>query len=138
MSTNPFAIVVKHKALFKTPKGMLTVEQVYDVPLTSTGLSLEDIAQTCATEVQKLSTGGNKFVSKAKPAKGLQLAKAKLEVVIYIIADKEAAEERLRKQQSNATKRAKLLGALEASDNKAIGEMSREELLKQLRQIDEA
>lgn len=86
MSMNLFEFAVRNKLRFDSSKGQLTVEQLFDVPLTARGaFSLNAIAQTIDAELN--SSGVKNFVQEGTEDRKRKLLEKKLAVVVAVIED---------------------------------------------------
>ncbi len=132
---NIFEIASRRKFRFESVKGPLTVEQLWDLPLTSpltasvTGAKadLDSIARGVNFDLKGVTE--ESFVN-VRPDPRKPDLETKLELVKYIIAEKikEAAEK--------TAKRRTLLDALAAREQAELTSASKEELLKQLEALD--
>lgn len=132
-----FQAALRGKFRFRSANGLLTTEQLFDLPLTSTigKANLNDIAVGIADELDK--TGTRSFVTSASTDPARTQLSLQLEVVKSVIATKEAenaaARERLAKRQERET----LLDAIAAADARELGAKSGDELRKQLAALDD-
>ena len=118
---------------FPSPRGELSTEQLWSLPLTSsTKANLNDIA--LAVDAELSSTATKSFVTVATPvSKTLTL---KMDVLKHIIKVKQ--EEALVKQtrEANATKRRAIEEALARKQSEKIDSASEEELLAELKALE--
>jgi hypothetical protein len=129
-----FEIAARKKFRFPSNKGLLTVEQLYDLPLTG-ATSLNSVAIAIDDELE--TTGRRSFVSEACTNPGRRELALKLDIVKHVISTKqdeaaaraEAAERKERKQ--------KLLAAIEAAEGRELGAASSADLRKQLAALDD-
>jgi hypothetical protein len=134
METNLFLIAAKQKLRFPSVRGELLTEQLWDLPLTATnGFSLDAVAKSINGSLRALNE--ESFVENTSSAEKTQLS-AQLEIVKFVIADKQAAAKAAAERAAKRARRHKLLEALEAKDNAAIEGMSREDILKELEEQD--
>lgn len=63
---NLFTYATKHKLRFDTPKGALSVEQLWDLPLEGNGANLYDIANELLTQIKSKPAKALSFFDKAK------------------------------------------------------------------------
>jgi hypothetical protein len=138
---NIFEQAARRKYRFPSAKGELTVEQLWDLPLIAapragTAIAdLDSIARGIAAELRGVTS--ESFVeTKPDPRKGD--LETKLEVLKHVIAAKQADAAAAKTAAERAEKRRKLVDAIAAKDEQAIQNMSKEELLKQLAEIDGA
>jgi hypothetical protein len=112
---------------FTTPKGSLTVEDLWDLPLTTTrdgAASLDNIAKALSKQIREADT--ESFVTPATKAD--EVLKLKLEIVKHVIAvrlEENAVE--LAKKTKAATKQ-KLLEVLDRKKNAQLENLSVEEI----------
>lgn len=131
---NMFEQATRNKLRFESTKGPLTVEQVWDAPLTSrNGFSLDDIAKQAKRELDALSE--ESFVEQVSPLKSV--AVLKLEVVKHIISVKLAEKEAASKRAERAELRRQLTEALAEKQSDTIKNMSSEEIQKRLKELED-
>lgn len=130
-----FETATRKKLRFKTDKGDMTAEQLWDIPLTSrTGFDLDTIAKGINSAVK--SSEEESFVAPQQPDR--YDFRLKLDIVKRIIAVKLEDAAKAKDAIVRAEKRRKLLDALSAKDDQALAAASREDILKQLAEIDAA
>lgn len=131
---NLFEVATRNKLRFESSKGPLSVEQVWDAPLTSrNGFSLDDIAKQAKRELDALSE--ESFVEQVSPLKSV--AVLKLEVVKHIITVKLAEKEAASKRAERAELRQQLTQALAQKQSEVIKNMSPEEIQKRLKELED-
>jgi hypothetical protein len=131
---NLFEIAARNKFRFVTTRGNVMLEDLFEMPLTSkSGFSLDDVAKGINRQLK--STEEESFVQPAVNI-GQQELRDKLDLVKMVIADKQAANERVRLAQEKRAKREKLLEQLERRNNAELEQMSKEDILKELEQLD--
>ena len=131
---NMFEQATRNKLRFESTKGPLSVEQVWDAPLTSrNGFSLDDIAKQAKRELDALSE--ESFVEQVSPLKSV--AVLKLEVVKHIISVKLEEKEAASKRAERAELRRQLTEALAEKQSDAIKHMSPEEIQKRLKELED-
>lgn len=128
---NLFEIASRKKLRIPTTKGDLTVEQLWDLPLKSTGLSLDKIAIDLNKQLENISIS---FVDEVKDTKSTN-TKVLFDIVLYIIsvrkAEVKAQEEKLAKQSQ-----LKFLEELQAKKRLAnLESLSEEEIAKQIAEL---
>lgn len=128
--TDLFVIASRKKFRFASERGDLTVEQLWDLPLTSkNGFNLNTIAIAINSELKGLAE--ESFVETSSNPRRRELEQM-LEIAKFIIATKQdetkAASERLARQAM----RNKLQEAIEAKEDQALVGSSIEELKAQL------
>ena len=132
--SNLFEIATRKAFRFQSNRGDLTTEQLWELPLTSrVGFDLDSVAKAVNAELKSV-TEESFVATRVNPRKGD--LEAKLDVLKHIIAVKiaeaEAATARVAKQE----KRAKILDALAAKENEELTQASKDDLLKQLAELD--
>lgn len=131
---NLFEVATRNKLRFESSKGPLSVEQVWDAPLTSrSGFSLDDIAKQAKRELDALSE--ESFVEQVSQLKSV--AVLKLEVVKHIITVKLAEKEAASKRAERAELRQQLTQALAQKQSEVIKNMSPEEIQKRLKELED-
>lgn len=132
---NLFRIAAKQKFRFESVRGDLTLEQLFDLPLTSrTGFDLDTVARTVNNDLKAI--GEESFVEPANNAGRLQLQR-KLDLVKLVIAEKQAAAAAADARATKAARRQEILTAMEAARRNELGAKSPEELAKMLEELDE-
>ena len=133
---NLFFIAAKAAMRFPSARGLLTVEDLFAMPLTSVnGFSLNDTAKSISTSLKAL--GEESFVDNGKDAAQKQQLTDALDIVKAVIADKQEANAAALRKKDKRERRTKLLEALEARDNADLASKSKEELLKELEELDD-
>ena len=135
---NIFETAARKKFRFDSEVGRLTTEQLFDLPLVKRArqaVDLDSVARAVAADLREVTT--ESFVQvETSPRKGD--LETKLEIVKHVIAVKQAEAAAALKRSENAEKRRKLLDALASAEAKEMSEMSKDDLLKQLAEIDDA
>ena len=134
-----FFYAAVHKLRYPSCTGMLTTEQLLDLPLVYSGSgaprpNLDDTAKAINIELRGYAE--ESFVRKGINRQEAQL-RVVLEVVKYIIAYKQDEDKKKADKAGKASKRAILLEAYEAKQKAELGAMSTEELLKQLAALED-
>lgn len=128
-----FAFATKKKFRFDTYKGQVTVEDLWDLPLTATNgrPNLDDIAK----ELYKKMKDENEM-SFVKPTsqvnKEFNIIKAKFDIVKYIIDVKLAEAEAAKKAKETKARNQRILGLIAQKEDEALASKSKEELLAML------
>lgn len=119
-----FADATRQKIRFETAQGCLTVEDLWDLPLTSTRrVHLDGIAIGLYQELQAQQVSFVEEVSKANT-----LLTLKFDVVKHIIAVKKADKLAAAQDADKAARKAKLLDILAHKQDAALEALSIEEL----------
>lgn len=134
-----FELASRKKLRFPSPVGELTTEQLWDLPLLASSMNrarsgdLDTIARTVNANLKAVTE--ESFVStNANPAKAIY--ELQLEILKHIIAVKQDEIARAKDRAEKAEKRRKLLDALAAKEEQEIGAKSKDELLKELAELD--
>lgn len=129
--------IYKHAAInkfrFTSSKGMLTVEDLFDLPLTSTTgkANLDDIARILFKQIKESEEVSFVNTPAAKDAD----AAIALEIVKDIIAHKKAENEaRAKSAEATATKQ-KIMALIDQKKDAAMSEKSIEELQAELAKL---
>jgi hypothetical protein len=137
-----FEIASRKKFTYPSVVGMLTTEQLWDLPLTATKsstsphrLDLDSVARAVNADLKSVTE--ESFVAvRPNPAKAD--LETKLEVVKHIIAVKQDERAKADAAADRADKRRKLAEALASKQDQALAAMSEEEIRKQLDELDAA
>ncbi|QEQ94875.1 hypothetical protein pEaSNUABM56_00076 [Erwinia phage pEa_SNUABM_56] len=122
-----FELATRQKLRFESPRGLLTVEDLWDLPMTG-AVSLDIVSKLANRDVKASEEESFVTASTAQSTKAL----LKLEVLKYIIAVRkdEIAQRQLVAQK--AERKQKLLSLLAEQDEAADKKLSRDEILKEL------
>lgn len=136
MSTlNDFEKATRMKLRFSTDKGDLTVEQLWDLPLTSEkGVSLDGIAIAANRELQSLATESFVSIATTNPRKGV--LELQLAVLKRIIAVKIEDNEKARLRAAASAERARLTEILANKEDAALANLSVEAIQQRLAELD--
>ena len=115
---------------FDTPKGVLSVEDLWQLPLTSnTGkANLDDIARELDSKIKNTSTVS--FVN--KPAKADETVQLGFDIVKRVIDVRLEERDAAATAEANKQKKQKLLAILEAKENEGLSQLSMEDLRAQI------
>lgn len=128
-----FKKAARLKLRFPSIKGHLSVEQLYDLPLTSkAGFDLDSVAKTINASLRVASE--DSFVN-TKPNLEKDLNQLCLDIVKEVIADKIAENEANTKAVANRHEREKLLTVLEGKKDAALANLSEAELEERIRAL---
>lgn len=125
-------LLAQSKARFNSPRGPLTVEDLFDLPLTGP-FSLDSISTIVLAEQDAQPRKSLVSIS-TKPAN--KIADAKVEVLTAIIEFKQTQLEAKEKQAINKQRKAKLMDQLANIEKGDIEKMSKEDVLKELASLD--
>lgn len=125
-----FEKATRQKYRFGTAQGVLTVEDLWDLPLTSArGASLDNIARALSKEVK--ATGENEsFVEQTQKAD--DSLQTKFEIVKHIIKVKLEDNAAARKAAENRATKEQLATIIARKQSAALEALSTEELLAKL------
>lgn len=131
---NLFLQATREKFRFESTKGDLSVEQLWDLPLTSrTGFDLDTVAK--AVNANLKSSNEESFVNVSNnPA--VSRLQAQLEVVKAIIEVKLAQAEAAKKRAEKAAERQRLMEVLHSKKDQELQGLSVEEIERRLSQLD--
>lgn len=131
---NLFLQATREKFRFESPKGDLSVEQLWDLPLTSrTGFDLDTVAK--AVNANLKSSNEESFVNvNNNPA--VSRLQAKLEVVKAIIEVKLAQAEATKKRAEKVAERQRLMEVLHSKKDQELQGLSVEEIERRLAQLE--
>lgn len=124
---NLFELATKEKYRFPSAKGLLTTEQLWDLPLLSKNACLNSIALTLHQELKETPTIS--FVSQTSGNVNTSLTN-KLDIVKHIIAIREEQNAAAKLVSENKAKKARILEILASKQDQALENKSEEELLK--------
>ena len=122
---NLFKLAARRKTRFNSTKGLITAEQLYDLKLTD----LDAIARGINTDLKSVTE--DSFIQTTPDPRRGQLQDA-LDLVIEVIADKQADAADSKKRIERAALRDTLKSALARKQDEALSETSIADLQKQL------
>jgi hypothetical protein len=115
-------------------RGDLTVEQLWDLPLSSRGgFDLDHVGRTLLAEIKAM---GEESLVETRPNPAKADAEARLEVLKFIIATRQEEARAAELRATRADQRRKVLDALAARDADDLSKASREELLARLEELE--
>lgn len=128
-----FANATRQKIRFQSVRGELSVEQLWDLPLSSkTGFDLDTIAKAVNKELKTVSE--DSFVAVKVNAQETELTLA-LDVLKHIIQVKLAEDAEAKQRVANAAERQRLIGILEKKQDQALEALTPEEIQKRLQAL---
>ena len=133
---NLFEIATRCKYRFRSSQGILNIEDLWHIDLASKSnqvANLNSIAIEIHQSIQALSV--ESFVSVNETPKLTELQN-KLDIVKHIIAYKQSIIEKAKQSKERAIQREKLKSALETKEESEISNLTKEELLKRLKELD--
>lgn len=135
-TTNLFEYAARKKLRFTSPRGLLTVEDLWDIPLrarNADGLDLNVVAKIAS---KALAETAENFVDTVKTAEHTNREMA-LEVVKYVIDTKINEEKAAAEKADKKKKKEALLTALSEKQAGKLSAMSEKELLRQIEALDD-
>lgn len=127
---NLFLLASRKKFRFPSEKGELTVEQLWDIPLTSrSGFSVNNIAIEVNRELRSLEE--DSFVETSRNPRRDTL-RSMLELLKIVISVRQEEAQRASAAAERATKRQKIMEAIEAKEQEELGSVSLDDLKLQL------
>jgi len=131
--TNLFEYATREELRFPSKKGDLSTEQLWKVKLRSIdGFDLEAIAQEVNKQYENSTQ--KRFVTNEPKTENIK-AKAKLDIVVYIIETKMREEAETKKRAENNQKLQTLFAALANKEQAKISGMSEEELRAEITKL---
>lgn len=135
--TDIFEIASRRKYRFPSAIGELTVEQLWDLPLTDPkrGATLDNVAKAVNSDLKSVSD--ESFVITTPNRRKGELENM-LEIVKHVIAVKIDERKRADDAADRADKRRKLIEALANKQDDAIRNLSEDEIRAKLAELDDA
>ena len=131
---NLFLQATREKFRFESSKGDLSVEQLWDLPLTSrTGFDLDTVAK--AVNANLKSSNEESFVN-ASNNPAVSRLQAQLEVVKAIIEVKLAQAEATKKRAEKVAERQRLMEVLHSKKDQELQGLSVEEIERRFAQLE--
>lgn len=118
-----FVTASRLKVRFETAKGLLTVEDLWDLPLDRGRVNLDDLAIALSRE---LKGDTESFVNKTKTA-NTEL-KVKLDVIVHVIETRLKEQEEAAHARMRLEKKQQILEIIARKENKDLEEKSLDEL----------
>lgn len=129
-TTNLFEVATRQKLRFQSGKGLLTVEDLWDLSLTGP-VSLDTVSKLANRDVK--SSEEESFVTTSSATN--TVAVAKLEILKHIIAVRKAEIAERQNAAEKAERKQRLLSLLAEQDEAKDKTLSREEILKELQTL---
>ena len=125
-----FEQATRAKLRFTTPNGMIGIEDLWDLPLTSTGrrANLDDIARVLDTELK--SSASVSFVNEV--SKTSTTARLAFDVVLHIINVKIGEQKAAQLAADNREKKQRIMAIIERKQSEALSAASIEDLQQML------
>lgn len=127
---NMFEMASRAKLRFPTTRGDVASESLWDMPLTSKqGFDLDSVAKAVNAELKQQAE--ESFVQTSTNPRKAQL-ELQLEIVKYVIAEKQAENTARLTASANREKREKLMEILAKKQDQALESLTSEELQAQI------
>ena len=126
-----FAKAARTKLRINTKRGELTVEQLWDLPMTSEkGLSLNEIGVGAQHALRDM--GDFSLVDTNKPNAERKKATLILDIVKFIIETKKAENAAQAQAAGNKAEKEMLMGIISQKQEQALRDMSEDEIMKRI------
>jgi hypothetical protein len=126
-----YKYAAQNRLRFESVRGDLTVEQLFELPLTSrTGFDLDTVARTVSTELKSLAS--ESFVNTEKTDPRQRPLEVALEIVKDVIKTKQEENDARLNKAKKAEERKKILDAIGAKKDQQLTQASLEELEQKL------
>lgn len=133
---NLFLLASRKKFRFPSDRGDLTVEQLWDIPLTSrSGFSVNNIAIAVNNELKSLEE--ESFVETSQNPRRDDL-RAMLDILKAVIAIRQEEAKKRSEAAERASMRAQIQEAIEAKKREGLASASLEELQSKLAELEPA
>lgn len=128
-----FETATRNKTRFESIQGLLSVEQLWDLPLTTTSPNRTSLDAIALTIQEKLDNAPRKsFVSENQENVALDELKDKMEIILHIIKVKKEENAHKANAKAIATKKEELKALIESKKVEAMGSKSIDELEAEL------
>ena len=132
--SNIYKQAAVQKLRFESVKGLLTVEQLFELPLTSKqGFDLDSVAKGINAKLK--AHGEESFVDTAGTNPAATELRLKLEIVKDVIAHRQDELARLRDAASRKAQKDRLTDLLAEKEDEALKALSPEELRKRIAEL---
>ena len=130
---NIFERASRAKLLFQSPKGLLTTDQLWDLPLThNNAANLDSMARAVNRDLKSLTE--ESFVEVTPDPRRITL-ELQLDILKHIIESKKVEQARAIKAAENKQRRERLLEVLANKENESLTKMSKEEIEAELAKL---
>jgi len=128
-----FEKATQEKFRYPSTKGLLTTEQLWELPLTAkSGFSLDDVAKAVNAELKAIAT--ESFVAtETNPAKAT--LETKLEVVKHVIAIRLAEDQAAKAAAAKKLEKEKLLAVLGRKQDAVLENLTEADLLARINNL---
>ena len=128
-----FITAAKERYRFESPKGFLTVEDLFELPLLhKSNCDLESVAQTVSLE---LETAQQRSFVNVKPNAKATLLQNKLEIVKIVISIKEAEAAHREREREKRAQLQRLHNALERAEDNALASASVDDIKAKIAEL---
>lgn len=129
-----FEQAARKKLRFETNRGSISAEDLFDLPLTAqSGFSLDGIGRAAAAELRSITE--DSFVETKPDPRKADLT-LKVDLIKHVIAVKQETKKAADERAARQAKRQLLLETLAAKEVDEIKGKSKEDILKELAEID--
>lgn len=135
MSAQNFEVASRLKLRFNTPAGPLSIEDLWDLPLsaaTQAKANLDDLARTLHNKLKNAEDVS--FVKKSTSSTP-NLDQLRFDLVKYVIDTRMDEIEKAEKAASNKAKKQKLLAILEQKEDQSLMEASADDIRKMIESL---
>lgn len=130
-----YKFAAQNRLRFESTRGLLTVEQLFDLPLKAdSGFDLDSVAKTINAALKSVSQ--ESFVEETATSPEKRRPEMAFEVVKHVIKTKQDESKARENRMQRAAQRRKILDAMAAQQDHALTAASMEDLEKQLPAID--
>lgn len=132
-----FIHATRNKLRFASPQGLLSVEDLWDLPLSSTRANqanLDDIAIDLDKSIKQQGDAVS-FVKRSTKTKAVVDEQARFQCVLHVIEVKQAEIEKKEEAQATAAKKQRILELIEMKKDADLAGKSTEELEQILKDL---
>lgn len=131
---NIYKYAAQHQIRFASVRGMLTVEQLFDLPLKSdSGFCLDNVAKAINAGLKSLDS--ESFVEEVKADSNKSDLQVAFEIVKDVIKTKQDAAAAVRLKQENAARKHRILELINEKKDAKFKELTIDELEKELASV---
>lgn len=132
---NIFERAARNQLRFDSSVGLLTTEQLWDLPLTAKGErpDLDKLARAVNSELKSIEEGS--FVNLKPDPRKIEL-ELRLDILKHVIQSKLDAKAAAEKAAENAERKRKLLSALATKEEAQLVGMSKEQIEAEIAKLD--
>lgn len=128
MSNDLFTTATRKKFRFNSPQGPLSVEDLWDLPLTSTRPNTADLDTIAISLDKQVKETGSTTSFVKKTTKTNEEARMKFDIVLHVIQVKQEEAEAAATKRETAEKKQKIMEILAQKQDASLAEKSVEEL----------